>query len=121
MTVADLHLNPKKRSRCAAVVLCTSGDDRRAIVSALSGWDVDFRDRAREVLSALRVTGAPLFVTRPASAETVPHSDLIRGIREGAPAFDIVALARAGEQQRGTLVAMTELGVADVLFLDDPH
>lgn len=120
MTVAELHLNPKRRARCAAVVLCANAEDRRAVVMALDGWDIDFRERAREVLGALRVTGAPLFITRPLALDQTPHADLIRGIRDGAPAFDIVALVRSHEPQRNAVVALTQLGVGEVLLLDDP-
>jgi AraC-like DNA-binding protein len=120
MTVAELHLNPKRRARCAAVVLCANADDRRAVITALDGWDIDFRERARDVLGALRTTGAPLFITRPLALDQTPHADLIRGIRDGAPAFDIVALVRSNETQRSAVVALTELGIGDVLLLDEP-
>jgi AraC-like DNA-binding protein len=121
MTVAEQHLKPKRRAKCAAVVLSASPDDRHIIEAALDGWDVDFRDRAREVLAALRTTGAPLFVTRPSMFEERAHAGLVQGIREDAPAFDIVALARSNEQQRNAGVAMTELGVGEVLVIDDPQ
>jgi AraC-like DNA-binding protein len=120
MTVAKIQLTQKRRARCAAVVLCIDPEDRRAVADALSEWDVDFRDRERDILGALRATGAPLFVTRPFGADEEPHTMLLRGIREDAPAFDIVALKRAGDEGSGAFVALTQLGVGDVLLVDDP-
>ena len=121
MTVAMNQLNQKRRAGCAAVVLCTDPEDRQAVTVALSEWDVDFRERAREIVGALRATGAPLFVTRPYDADEEPHTMLLRDIREGAPAFDIVALERVGDEKSGALVALTQFGVADVLRVDDPQ
>ena len=121
MTVAEMHLNPKKRGGCAAVVLCSSPEDRGAVSAALLDWDVDFRERARDVIAALKATGAPLFVTRHADADDAMHTALLRDIREEAPAFDIVALTRSGDRDDEALVALTQFGVADVLRLDDPE
>jgi AraC-like DNA-binding protein len=121
MTVAQTQTTPKRRPGCAAVVLCANADDRRAVTLALEDWDVDFRDRAREVVAALRDTGAPLLVIRPAAVEDgTPHIALVRDIRVNAPAFDIVALKRRGELPKDALVALTPLGVADVLVIDEP-
>jgi AraC-like DNA-binding protein len=119
MTVAP-RPKPSRRPRCAAVALCTSTEDRTAIVLALDGLDVDFRERSREVLNALKATGAPLFITRPSAADEVPYANLLREIRDGAPAFDIVALARSSKMHRDSALAITMLGAGEVLFIDDP-
>lgn len=121
MTVAEQKLNPRKRARCAAVVLSASAGDRALIEAALDGEDADFRDRARDVLAALRATGAPLFMTRPLMSDEDSHVALVRSIRQDAPSFDIVALARSNEHVRDSLVALTELGVGDVLVMDEPQ
>jgi AraC-like DNA-binding protein len=121
MTVAQNQLKLKRRARCAAVVLCANTEDRQAVTLALSDFDVDFRDRAREIVGALKATGAPLFVTRPADSDAEPHTTLLRGILTDAPAFDIIALKRHGDERSGALVALTHLGVGDVLLLDDPQ
>lgn len=121
MTVAELLASPKRPLRCAAVMLCANAEDRRAVLHALKDWDVDFRDQPREVVAALRASGAPLFISRPATSDLRPHSTLIREIREDAPAFDVVALAHAGESHRSQIVALTELGLGEVLDIDDPE